>query len=73
MVLYFIIVETRYDTPPAQLTVSCLAADLRRRYVPLEEIVKCFDGDDVAAVANAEIQKQGEKGFSTSVQVVEHA
>lgn len=42
------------------------------RYVPLEEIAKYFDGAeaaDVAAVAKAEVEALGEKGFTTSAQV----
>jgi hypothetical protein len=35
--------------------------------------MKYSDGDDVAAVTNLKVQKQGEKGLTTSVKVVEHA
>jgi hypothetical protein len=43
------------------------------RYVPLEEMTKIFDGEDVAAVANLEIEKMGDagKGFTTAVHVEE--
>jgi hypothetical protein len=39
------------------------------RYVPLEEIVKHFDGHDVATAATEEIKKHEEKGAPTSVAV----
>ena len=39
------------------------------RYLPLEEVAKIFDRDDVAGVASAELEKQGEKGFSSGVQI----
>lgn len=42
------------------------------RYVPLEEIAKIFDGDDVAALTNAEIQATSEKAVhSTQVDMAD--
>lgn len=41
------------------------------RYVPLEEIARYFDGGDidVAAAANAEVEKHNEKGMTTAMEV----
>ncbi|KAH8669179.1 putative hexose transporter [Xylariales sp. PMI_506] len=36
------------------------------KYLALEEITKLFDGDDVAQAAKAELEQQGEKGFTTT-------
>lgn len=41
------------------------------RYVPLEEITKLFDGDDVAAATKVEMETAWEsgKGFTTAVHI----
>ncbi|KAI1334733.1 putative hexose transporter [Xylariaceae sp. FL0016] len=39
------------------------------RYLPLEEVAKVFDGDDVAQMANVELEKHGEKGFASGAEV----
>lgn len=41
------------------------------RYMPLEEITKIFDGDDIATATNLEMEKLGEneKGGSTAIHI----
>jgi hypothetical protein len=38
------------------------------RYIPLEEVAKYFDGDDIVEIVNTEIQK-GEKAIATATEV----
>ncbi len=71
VVNWFLIVETRYVTNFRLFFSGNKMTNRPVRYMPLEEITKLFDGDDVAAVANAEVEKLGEKGFSTAVEIVD--